>query len=154
MEAFIGVHICRPDTKGRVSFPAALKKQIDGAEKDSFVLRKDLFVKCIVMYTMEEWGEQVKKIRKKLKSYNREHNMFMRKFFMGTIEVSLDSNNRFLIPKRFLDDIGFKKELMLAGLPGKIEIWSREEYESLTIDDEAFADQAEKLLDESDDDLE
>ena len=66
------------------------------------------------------------KIRKKMNPYNREHNMFLRNFFKGTAELSLDNNNRLLIPKRLMDLIGAERDVVLAGQDGRIEIWAAE----------------------------
>ena len=64
---------------------------------------------------IDDWNRQLEKIRKRINPYNREHNMFLRNFFKGTAELSLDSNNRMLIPKRLLDIIGAERDVVLAG---------------------------------------
>ena len=81
--------------------------------------------------------------------------MFLRRFFKGMAEVQLDSSNRLLIPKRLLDEIEAKKEVILAGMTGKIEIWASKNYEKFEIGHDEFTGMAESimegLLDESDD---
>lgn len=80
--------------------------------------------------------------------------MFLRRFFMGMAEVTLDASNRLLIPKRLLDEVEVKKEVILAGQTGKIEIWAVEKYNEVQIGDQQFASMAESimegLIDESD----
>lgn len=147
MTTFIGDFTCKIDAKGRISFPSAFKKQIDASVKDSFVLKKDIFEKCLILYTTEEWQRQVDLIRQKINPYKKEHNTFIRGFYKDTAEVVLDSNNRLLIPKKLIDLTDIEKEVYLIGLDSKIEIWSVEEYEKINNNSEDdFANLAEKIL--------
>jgi MraZ protein len=143
---FIGDYTVRLDPKGRLSFPAAFKKQIREALQDGFVLKQDVFENCLILYPMEEWERQNKIIRSRTNPYNKEHARFLRRFFSGTAEVSLDANNRMLIPKRLLEFANIQSELVMAGQSGKIEIWASEEYGKVSVADEDFAAMAEKIL--------
>ena len=78
--------------------------------------------------------------------YNREHNTFLRNFFKGTAELILDSNNRLLIPKRFLDMIGAERDVVLAGQDGRIELWAADVYDTIEMPADEFANLAEKLM--------
>ncbi|MDX2430728.1 MAG: division/cell wall cluster transcriptional repressor MraZ [Bacteroides sp.] len=146
MANFIGDYSVRLDPKGRLSFPAAFKKQIREALQDGFVLKRDVFEPCLIMYPMEEWERQTKMIRARTNPYNKEHARFLRMFFSGTAEVSLDANNRMLIPKRLLDYAEIGAEVVMAGQSGKIEIWASEKYGGVSEVDEDFAAMAEKIL--------
>ena len=146
MATFIGDYTCRIDAKGRVMLPSAFKKQMPPEASDHFVVRKDIFEECLVLYTIDDWNMHLEKIRKKLNPYNREHNKFLRNFFKGTAELALDANNRMLIPKKFLEMIKAEKDLVLAGQDGRIEIWSASVYDTIDMRAEDFADLAEKLL--------
>ncbi|MEA3318122.1 MAG: division/cell wall cluster transcriptional repressor MraZ [Bacteroidota bacterium] len=146
MAAFIGDYNCKIDTKGRVTFPSALKKQMNSASQERFVIKKDIFEKCLVLFPIDEWDRQNKIIRNKLNPYNQEHNKFLRNFYRGSAEVVLDGNNRMLIPKRLLNLVEIKKDAILAGQDGKIEIWSNELYESFEEDGGDFAALAEKIM--------
>ena len=146
MITFIGDYTVRLDPKGRLSFPAAFKKQIREALQDGFVLKRDVFENCLIMYPMVEWERQNKIIRARTNPYNKEHARFLRMFFSGTAEVSLDANNRMLIPKRLLEYANIKSEVVLAGQSGKIEIWASETYGTVSVADDDFAAMAEKIL--------
>lgn len=154
MVNFIGDYTCKLDAKGRVLLPAAFKKQLQGDNADKFVVKKDIFENCLVVYPSEEWERQSKIIRKKINPYKREHNMFLRRFFKGTAEVILDSNNRLLVPKRLLDEIGAEKDIVLAGQTGKIELWDKTRYDQIELSDDEFAGMAESIFNELDGDLE
>jgi len=102
---------------------------------------------------MEEWERQNKIIRSRTNPYNKEHARFLRMFFSGTAEVTLDANNRMLIPKRLMDYAGIGDEVVLAGQSGKIEIWASNRYGSVSQADDDFAAMAEKILGGSNDEL-
>ncbi len=146
MATFIGDHHCRLDAKGRVILPSAFKKQMPVSADDRFVVRKDIFENCLVLYSWDDWNRQLEKIRSRINPYNREHNLFLRNFFKGTAELTLDNNNRILLPKRLTDLVNIDKDVVLAGQDGRIEIWNASAYESLGMDASDFADLAEKLL--------
>lgn len=146
MATFIGDYTCKADVKGRISLPAAFMKQMPAGAQDHFVVRKDIFEKCLVLYTIEDWNEQLMTIRKRINPYNREHNMFMRNFFKGTAELTLDGNNRLLIPRKMMELIGADRDVVLAGQDGRIEIWAVDVYNSIDMPAEDFADLAEKLM--------
>lgn len=149
MTTFVGDFPCRVDAKGRIMLPSVFKKQLSASAQDRFVVRKDVFDKCLVLYPSDEWDRQVKILRSRLNLYKREHSRFLREFFKGTAEILLDGNNRMLIPRRLLELIDVDKEVILAGQDGRIEIWNKGLYEKEGISEEDFADQAEKLLGDS-----
>jgi MraZ protein len=146
MTSFIGDYICKVDEKGRMLFPSALKKQNKSASPDRYVMKKDIFENCLVLYTQEEWERQNALIRRNTNPYNREHNKFLREFYRGTAELILDSNGRLLLPKRLLDAIQAGKELAVTGQDSRIEIWPKEIYDAHKTDENTFADLAEKIL--------
>ncbi|MBI9066935.1 MAG: division/cell wall cluster transcriptional repressor MraZ [Salinivirgaceae bacterium] len=145
MTNFIGDHPCKVDGKGRILFPAALKKQISG-DGTRFVVKKDLFEKCLIIYTQEEWERQVNHIKAKTNSFNKEHNAFVRGFYRGTAEVVLDASSRILVPRRLLEIVGIDKEVVMAGQDSKIELWAKEAYDGIEQNDLDFAALAEKIM--------
>ena len=147
MNTFVGDHTCKLDVKGRLMLPSGILRQMDGSMPAKFIVKKDVFENCLVLYPDDEWDRQVKLLRKKLNPYKREHNTFMRVFFKGVAELLIDANNRILVPKRLLDEISAEKDVVLAGQPGKIELWAKDKYEKVSLSDDEFADMAEKLLD-------
>ena len=146
MATFLGDYPCKVDVKGRIILPVAFKKQMPADAQDHFVVRKDFFDNCLVLFTIEDWNKQLEKIRKKLNPYNREQNNFLRNFFKGTAELTLDNNNRILVPKRLMEMIGADRDVVLAGQDGKIEIWAAENYDKVDMSEEEFGNQVEKYL--------
>ena len=150
MATFIGDYTCKIDAKGRIVLPSAFKKQMPQAASYKFVVKKDVFEPCLVLFPMDEWDRQNSIIRSKINPYNKEHSKFLRGFYRGTAEIVLDSSNRILIPKRLLDIAGIDGEAVMAGQDGKIEIWSSSIYEDQSDGADDFAILAEKILGNAD----
>ncbi len=148
MFTFIGDFECRTDAKGRIVFPSAFKR-VMSEEDVRLVVRKDLFEPCLHIYPYAIWEEMLEDIRKRINSYNREHSRFLRHFFRGSAEVSLDGNGRFLIPKRLFEQIVMGREVVLLGVDQHIEIWDKELYDQGALPGENLGDLAEKILGKS-----
>lgn len=146
MITFIGDYTVKLDSKGRLSFPAAFKRQMKDSSSEGFVVKRDVFETCLIIYPMEEWDRQNAMIRERTNPYNKEHARFLRMFYSGTAELALDASNRMLIPKRLLEDAGIKDEVVLAGQSGRIELWSSNAYAKVSKADDDFAAMAEKIL--------
>ena len=147
MTTFVGDYPVKIDAKGRVLFPAAFKKQLALNADGRFVVKKDIFEKCLVLYSYDEWERQIKIIRSKINPYKKEHNLFLRNFYRGTAELLLDNSNRLLLPKRLLSVVGIEKEIIMAGQDSKIEIWSKKAYDAIASGEDEFADLAERIMD-------
>jgi MraZ protein len=146
MISFIGDYNCKLDSKGRITLPSAFKRQMKDGVQDGFVLKRDVFERCLILYPMKEWDRQNQIIRSKTNPYNKEHASFLRMFFSGTAEVIPDSNSRVLLPKRLQEYAGIEGEVVLAGQFGRIEIWAAEKYEKVSRGDDEFMAMAERIL--------
>ena len=148
MATFIGDITCKVDAKGRIMLPSTFKKQMPKEAQDTFVVKKDIFENCLVLFPLDEWERQNRIIRSKINPYKKEHNKFLRNFYRGAAELVLDSSNRILIPRRLLEQVGISREVVLAGQDGKIEIWPEDLYGRMGEDEQTFASLAEKIMGE------
>ena len=153
MLTYTGDYSCRLDDKGRVLLPSAFIKQMASGmpagtpeRQEKFVLKKDIFESCLVLYPQAEWDRQTRILRQNTNPYNREHNEFLRGFFKGTADVVLDGSNRLLIPRRMLEEIGAEREIVLAGQLGRIEVWAKDAYDRIESGGENIARLAEKIM--------
>ncbi len=145
----LGEHRCKVDSKGRLMFPAKLRKQLEETMRHGLVINRDIFEKCLVLYPKPEW-DRVNAEMSRLSRYNREHQLFQRKFMMGASGVELDKTGRLLIPSILMEfagiEAGDKNDIIISGLGEKIEIWSLENYNKQFMSDESdFASLAEKV---------
>ena len=146
MATFIGDFVCKADAKGRVVLPAAFKKVLEAAGEDRFVVKKDLFEPCLILYPFYEWEKTMEVLRARINPYNREHARFQRNFQRNSAEMALDGNGRFLIPRRLMESVNVDKDVVLLGVDQRIELWSVSEYENHGMSHEEHGLLAEKLL--------
>jgi MraZ protein len=145
MTNFIGEYNCKLDVKGRVMLPAGLKKQVSPDAEERFVVNRG-FEKCLVLYPMDVW-KKISADVNKLNLYNKQNRDFARYFYRGATELSLDANNRLLLPKGLMAFAGIKKEAVLFAYNDRVEVWSKDQYEKLmTEEPEDFAVLAEKVM--------
>lgn len=146
MKSFIGEYDCKVDDKGRFVLPAGIKKQIDPAAGETFVLNRG-FEKCLVLYPMNEWERLMARVRKKVNLFEKKGRTFMRLFQNGATIITLDNSGRLLLPSTLMKYASLKKDVLLFAYADRMEIWDKSSYErdmndSLT----GFADLAEELL--------
>jgi len=146
MTNFLGEYSAKIDSKGRVNFPSAFIKQMSDDSNKKFVVKKDIYSKCLIIFTMDEWERQVEIIKKNTNPYNKKHATFLRQFFKGVAELKLDSNNRILIPSRLLENLNIEKEITFLGQIQKIELWSAKEFKNTEIEAEDFANLTEEIV--------
>lgn len=145
MTSFIGEFECKLDPKGRIMLPSGLRKQLDPAANEKFVLNRG-FEKCLVLYPKNEW-ESISSEINKLNQYVRKNREFIRYFYRGATELGLDGTGRLLLPKRLLSYAGVEKTSMLFAYSNRIEIWDKDTYEGLLTDEpEDFANLAEEVM--------
>ena len=125
----IGTYECKADTKGRVMFPAALKRQLQKIIDEGFVIKRSVFNQCLEIHPMNEWNEIVGQVNQ-LNRFVKKNNDFIRSYMAGLKVVEADSSGRFLIPKDLLVFASLKKEIVLSSSVNMIEIWDKQRYES------------------------
>jgi len=146
----IGTYECKADTKGRVMFSTALKKQLQPVVSQGFVIKRAVFQPCLELYTMQEWTLMMQKINK-LNRFVKKNNDFIRRFTAGVKTVDFDTAGRILIPKDLCEFASIKKQVVLSSAVNIIEIWDKDNYEK-AIDDAAvdFAELAEDVMGNTD----
>ena len=157
MASFIGEFDCKVDAKGRVMMPSGLRKQLDPEAQETFVLNRG-FEKCLVLYPKNVWASISSEISK-LNQYKKKNREFIRYFYRGATELSLDGTGRILFPKRLLNYAAISKEVVLFAYFDRIEIWDKKTYDNLLTDEpDDFSRLAEEVMgnqksedDESDD---
>ncbi len=145
MTNFIGEFECKLDVKGRLMLPSGLRKQLDPASQERFVLNRG-FEKCLVLYPKTEW-EVISSEVNKLNQYVKKNREFIRYFYRGATELGLDGTGRMLLPKRLLGYADVEKEVVLFAYSNRIEVWDKSVYDGLLTDEpEDFALLAEEVM--------
>ena len=142
----IGVHECKMDAKGRISLPAALKKQLMPAMDDAFVLKRSVFNKCLELYPMQEWNGVMEKVNN-LNRFVKKHNDFIRLFTAGVKLVELDGATRVVISPDLKSFANLSGHIVLSAHSGIVEVWDKDAYESaVNVDNDDFGLLAEEVM--------
>ena len=108
------------DTKGRISMPAKLRRDMG----EAFIVTKGLDG-CLFAFSSEEW----KNFEEKLKSLpvsDKNARNFVRFFLAGATECELDKQGRFLIPSNLRQAANLEKDAVIIGVGTRLEIWNKE----------------------------
>ena len=162
MVLFSGEYPAKVDDKGRVVFPSALKSQLTGdrgsaADPESqdrehqgadlrFVVKKDLWENCLVMFTLAEWERESEGLKARINFLDRDEAAFWREYTRHRAIVEPEAKlGRMSIPKTLLESIGAGRDLVFCGSDHKIEIWGRDQFESSGLTPEKFISLAERI---------
>lgn len=139
---FIGEFQHSLDDKSRVIVPVKYRDKLG----DVLILTKGLD-HCLFLYTQDEWTIFEQKL-KKLPLTNNNARQFVRFFFAGATECSMDKQGRIVLPGHLRTYANIQKDLVFIGMGNRIELWSSENWTSYN--EEAFdanllAEQMEEL---------
>jgi MraZ protein len=145
MTNLIGEFGCKVDAKGRLLIPAALRKQFSPEAEGRLFVKRGI-ESCLELYQKHDW-ERVSKQVSGLNQFVKKNRLFARKFISGVMPLDVDNVGRILLPKPLLGYAGVDKEMVLFAYGDKIEIWSKEQYESeLDMEPEEFSGLAEEVM--------
>jgi len=121
---FIGEYSHSIDHKGRLAIPAKFKKELlRGA-----VVTRGLD-NCLFVYTKNEWGKLAEKLST-LPISQKNSRAFARLMLAGAMDVSLDSQGRIILPEYLREFAGIGKQVVIAGLYSRLEIWDMRKWQS------------------------
>jgi MraZ protein len=137
---FIGEYQHTIDDKGRLIMPSKFRENLGL----NFIMTKGLD-NCLFVYPKEEWMILEQKLRS-LPLTNRDARAFVRFFFAGAAECTLDKQGRVLVPSNLREHAALIKDGVIIGVSTRIEIWSKEKWDEYNDDDSLSYDSiAEKM---------
>lgn len=114
---FMGRYNHTIDPKGRLSIPSKYREILG----DEFVVSKGMD-DCLFLYANEDWKAFETKLSS-LPLMNDEARQFARFFLSGAQYVTVDKQGRILMPQDLRDFAGLEKDVVLAGMGSRIEVW-------------------------------
>lgn len=146
MPYLLGEYECLLDSKSRILLPMALKKQIPPEAQDRFVICRG-FEQCLTVFPLNVWNKLTENFIN-LNFFDPDPRNFIRSFQRGATEIQLDSANRLLLPRHLLSYAGIEKEIVLFAYADRFEIWKREDYNNLFMDEtpEVFSERARRVM--------
>lgn len=128
---FIGEYTHTLDEKGRFAIPKKFRSDLGG----SAVVTRGLD-HCLFLYTRDEWQKLAEKLAS-LPFAQANTRAFSRLMLAGAMDVDIDSQGRIILPEYLRVFAGIKKEMVLAGLYNRIELWDAQEWKEYTRKTEA-----------------
>lgn len=137
---FIGEYRHSIDEKKRLSIPVKFRKLLGSRA----VITKGLD-NCLFLYPFEQWKVLAQKVSQ-LPLSRADARAFARTVLGGAMEAEIDNLGRILVPDYLKSHGNLKKNVVLAGLYNRIEIWDDkkwQEYKKRT--EKGIGDVAERL---------
>ena len=126
--------------KGRMAIPVKFRKDLSGGA----VITRGLD-HCLFVFSQSEWETLAKKITA-LPLAQANSRAFVRLMMAGAMDCELDAQGRILVPDYLRKYAGLSKDVVVAGLYNRIEVWDGEEWERYKAKTEGASQEiAEKL---------
>jgi MraZ protein len=130
------------DDKNRLTLPAKFRQ----AFADGVFVTRGLEGSCLYAYRREDWDRLVKSRLASLDPLSKEGRQMHRFFFAPATEAELDKQGRVMLPAALIEMGKLGREVVVAGVNDRLEIWDRDAWrrELATIEGSA-EDVAERL---------
>ena len=128
------------DNKGRIAIPAKFKEKLaPGA-----IITRGID-NCLFVFASKEWEKLAEKLVA-LPLAQANARAFARLMLAGAMDVVLDNQGRILVPDYLREYAGFKKQVVVAGLYNRVEMWDAEKWQEYKKKTESASEEiAEKL---------
>jgi len=137
---FIGEYQHTIDLKKRVAMPSKCRFELGKKVVVTRGMDKSLFV-----YPMKTWEKLAEKLGS-LPVGESATRSFIRLMLAGAVDVELDKQGRILIPDYLKDYAGLKKDVTVAGLFDRLEIWDKDSWNKYKIKAEKNSDEIAEQL--------
>ena len=142
---FYGQYEHSLDAKDRVIIPSKFREIFKEHYAERFFITRGLD-QCLFVFPEEEWKNQERRFREAPFTHE-DSRKFNRLYFSGTSEVICDKQGRILIPSYLKDFAEIKQDVVIIGVSDRIEIWSKEKWETFFKNNlGSFESLAEKLI--------
>lgn len=120
---FIGEYNHNLDEKGRLAVPKKFRQAI---AKGAVVTRG--LDSCLFLYTRDEWKKLADKLAG-LPFSQANTRAFARLMLAGAMDVDIDKQGRIMLPEYLRSFAGLKKNIVVAGLYNRLELWDQKKWE-------------------------
>ncbi|MFO7845242.1 MAG: division/cell wall cluster transcriptional repressor MraZ [Balneolaceae bacterium] len=144
MPSFKGEYEHSVDSKGRVAFPAKLRKALSPDANEQFTILRGI-EPCLYLYPGDEW-EKVEEKLSEISNFSERGRTVKRNFLRYAEDLSLDKQNRIPIPSQLKEYAGIDGTAIFIGNGEMIEVWSPEKLEA--IDSELSMDAYQEMFEQ------
>lgn len=114
------------DLKGRMSIPSKFRELLKDIYDEKLIVTR--WDGCLVAYPEEEWKKLEQKISE-LPQLKKDVKAVQRYLISSAADCPVDKQGRILIPAHLRSHGGLDKDVILAGMTDKIEIWAKDRWE-------------------------
>lgn len=129
MPSFKGEYEHSVDDKGRVAFPARMRKALSADAQENFTLMRGA-ESCLYLYPSDEWAKVEAKLAR-INSFTRKGRTVKRNFLRFAEDVVLDKQHRIPLPPHLMEWAGIQDRAIFIGSGERIEIWSPEKLDEM-----------------------
>jgi len=131
----------RLDAKNRVTLPARFRSHF----ADGVVVTKG-WDGCLFVFNRDGFEEFAERQLGRLDPFSREGRLVSRFVYGGATETELDGQGRVMLPPPLLEHAGLGRDIVVAGLRDRLEIWDADGWKQQSADGgERIEDVAERL---------
>jgi len=135
---FFGNFVHAVDGKGRVAVPVGYRKKLGPQETTFFLVPgRD---RAIEVHLAGEWDEYERRILENQPEHAPETLRSKRYLYSQSVEVSLDTQGRLLMPKHLIEDAGIADSAIVAGMGSFFELWEPDRYRSFIAEEKSRYD--------------
>jgi MraZ protein len=126
MSGFLGSHLHQIDDKGRLSLPAAFRR--DGADAPLVLLQ--VHPDALTLYPIAAWAEVESRLRELLRLQPGSR-PFVLRVTSSAVEVVPDRQGRIPLPARLRDAAALQGPALVVGALDRIEIWDPDRFQAM-----------------------
>jgi MraZ protein len=144
---FRGLSAVNLDVKGRLAIPMKYRQLLVDLCAGRLVATIDTEERCLLIYPLDEWEVIQAKIEA-LPSFNPSARRIQRLLIGHATDIEMDANGRILLSQPLREYAQLDKETILLGQGKKLELWSKDLWNSRRDDYIAEVNAPEVLPDE------
>ncbi len=137
---FIGEYNHAVDPKKRLALPSKFRNELG----KTVVVTRGLD-KCLFVYPLEVWQDLAQKLGT-MPIGESATRAFVRLMLAGATDVQMDAQGRVLIPDYLKDYAQIDRDVIVAGLFNRLEIWDQERWQGYKRDAEKNTDEIAENL--------
>ena len=119
----MGSYAVTMDAKGRLAIPARIRDQLVAECGGRIVVTAHHAERCLLLYPEPEWLLLAPEIENLPTAESAALRQLQRRVLGNAAPLELDGNGRILLPPTLRDFAGLEKNLIIAGLGHRLEIW-------------------------------
>lgn len=137
---FIGEYHHTIDEKGRLALPTKFRKDLS----EGVVVTRGLD-HCLFVYTQKMWDKMAQRLAN-LPMNQKNNRAFTRLMLAGAMDSKIDGQGRVILPDYLRSFAQLGKNVVVAGVQDRLEIWDESEWERYTKDAEQHSEEIAEAI--------